>query len=414
MFNPDKTNSAIVTDNVLPAILIGGPPNAGKSVLTYNLTQELRRCEIPHYVFRASADIEGDWFLEGVPEKVDQIVKKVVEYRRWTDIFRAFVCRDLSRRHLPLIVDLGGLPKDADNCIFQVCTRSILLLKDEDEEATKVWERFTTTNSLLPLAKLRSKLTGDSILLSKEPVITGTITGLEKKTRIRNNEVFDALLKRVIQLFGSFTSEELEHLHMEQLYRDYPQIGSIVHLPQQLRTLAPDITDIDKWTLDLLQPLLANLPEQMETAVYGRAPAWVYGALALHTGPYPFHQFDARLGWVISPHLQTTTSGQSSRSLIDIKEETHNDAYIICIYPIHNYLDYREADQLVFPEPPPHHGVIVSGKLPLWLFTALARFYAQRDVPWVALNDARDNCPIIIYSQVASHPIGRALPELTE
>ncbi len=41
----------------LPAILIGGPPKVGKSVLTYNLTRELRRFNIPHYVFRASADI---------------------------------------------------------------------------------------------------------------------------------------------------------------------------------------------------------------------------------------------------------------------------------------------------------------------------------------------------------------------
>ncbi len=73
MVNIDNTTSSHITFNSLPAILIGGPPKAGKSVLTYNLTQELRRCEIPHYVFRANPDIEGDWFLKGNLDTVVQI-----------------------------------------------------------------------------------------------------------------------------------------------------------------------------------------------------------------------------------------------------------------------------------------------------------------------------------------------------
>ena len=405
MVNIDSTTDSIIPVNSLPAILIGGPPNAGKSVLTYNLTRELRRCDIPHYVFRASADIEGDWFLKGDLETVDQIVGKVKAYRQWTDIFRAFVCRDLAHRHLPLIVDLGGLPKDADNCIFQVCTHSILLLKDEDEEATQTWRRFTTTNGLLPIAELRSQQEGDSILTAEEPVITGTITGLKPKARIHDS-VFNALLKRVKQLFGSYSPAELEKFHL-----DTAPIEFVVHLPHQLKSLAPDT---DEWTPDLLQPLLAEIPTQTAMSVYGRAPNWVYGALALHAGKQPFHQFDARLGWVTSPALQASASRQLSQSLIYIKKENHNDSYVILIHPIHNYLDYREADQLVFPEPPPNRGVIVTGKLPLWLFTALSRFYVQRDVPWIALNDAHDNRPVVIYSQAASHPIGKILPELAE
>ncbi|GCF10230.1 hypothetical protein KDI_37940 [Dictyobacter arantiisoli] len=36
--------------NPLPAILIGGPPHAGKSVLFYSLTHALRERNIPHHV----------------------------------------------------------------------------------------------------------------------------------------------------------------------------------------------------------------------------------------------------------------------------------------------------------------------------------------------------------------------------
>ncbi len=403
MVYTDSSIDTIITANSLPAILMGGPPNSGKSSLTYNLTRELRNREIPHYVFRANPDIEGDWFLEGELETVRQIQLKVSDYRHWTDIFREFVCRDLAHRYLPLIVDLGGLPRDTDNCIFQVCTHSILLLKDEDEEATRTWHRYTTTNGLLPLAELRSQLEGDSILISKEPTITGTISGLVRGARLHNT-VFDTLLERVSQLFSSFSLDELEKFHL-----DTAPLEFVVNLPRQLQALAPDT---DEWTDDMLQPLLAKLPSQTAMAVYGRAPNWVYGALATHAGTQPFHQFDARLDWVTPPALQARTSGQLSQPLIYIKEENYNDSYVILIHPIHNYLDYREADQLVFPEPPPHRGIVVNGKLPLWLFTALARFYAQRNVPWIALNDARDNRPVVTYSQVDTHPIGKILPKL--
>jgi hypothetical protein len=33
-------------------------------------------------------------------------------------------------------------------------------------------------------------------------------------------------------------------------------------------------------------------------------------------------------------------------------------------------------------------------------------------VPWIALNDAHDNRPVVIYSQMVSHPIGEILPKL--
>jgi CRISPR-associated protein Csx3 len=408
MTRNDSTNELLSTINVLPAILIGGPPRAGKSVLTYNLTRELRRRNIPHYVFRASADIEGDWYLQGDMETVDQIVQKVKEYRHWTDIFRAFVCRDLKHRHLPLIVDLGGLPKDADTCIFQVCTHSVLLLKDEDEEATRTWHRFTAASGMTPLAELRSQLEGISVLTEQDPVIKGTITGLQPHTHI-HNEVFEVLLERIEQLFSSFDLKELEKIHLTNA-----GIEDIVHLPHLLASIAPDTIDAatGEWAADMLPQLLTRVPVQQDCAVYGRAPNWVYGALALHTGKRLFRQFDARLGWVTLPVLGNSSSNQALRSLVSIEEECRDDAYKILIHPVYNYLDYREADQLVFPEPPLDLGVIIDGKLPFWLFTALARFYAQRNVPWIAFNDAHDNRPVVIASTMPSHPVGKILPRL--
>ena len=39
--------------NPLPAVVIGGPPHSGKSVLAYSLTRALRAPSISHYLLRA-------------------------------------------------------------------------------------------------------------------------------------------------------------------------------------------------------------------------------------------------------------------------------------------------------------------------------------------------------------------------
>jgi CRISPR-associated protein Csx3 len=214
--------------------------------------------------------------------------------------------------------------------------------------------------------------------------------------------VFEAIVDRIAELFSSYSKDELEKLHL-----DAAPIEFLVHLDHQLHALAPDT---DEWTYDLLEPLLAELPAQTPMAVYGRGPYWLYGALALHAGTQPFYQFDVLLGWISVPTLRASVSKQVSQGPLHIEQPyTDGDQYVIEIHPRHNYLDYTDTDQLAFPEPPPDRGVIVSGKLPLWLFTALARFYAQRNVPWIALTDAHNNRAIVIYSRVKTHMIGKSL-----
>ena len=41
---------------LFPAVMIGGPPHSGKSVLAYSLTQALRARGVAHYVLRAYPD----------------------------------------------------------------------------------------------------------------------------------------------------------------------------------------------------------------------------------------------------------------------------------------------------------------------------------------------------------------------
>jgi CRISPR-associated protein Csx3 len=436
--NTDDTTKDILSLESLPAILIGGPPHSGKSVLTYNLTMQLRRRNVDHYVFRATGDIDGDWrndwylkaLAQDARETLNQIIGQVKQFRtEWSPEFLDLVCRDLSaRRHLPLIVDIGGVPKDQDSCISQTCTASILLIKDEDslpegkekEDAKKYnqrWRHFITTYGPRPLAELRSVQHGESFLTSSPdaPVITGTIAGLEPEVRLHeDNKVFKALIKRISKLF-KYPEGVLEKKHLSD--PRLKDVNLVVNLPRELQAFAsewalPDNPDPDNWLPDMLEPLLDRLPSDRAMAVYGRGPHWLYGVLALHARTQPFHQFDARLGWTEPPLIRAGTPNSYTEEFLYINGKQDDDFYQILIHPRYNYLDRRDADQLTFPEPPRDKGVIVTGQLPLWLFTALARFYAQQNVPWIALNDAGDNMPVVIYSQVASHSIGEVLANL--
>lgn len=415
----NTNTTTMITANQLPAILIGGPPEAGKSILTHNLTRRLRHNDdILHFVFRANPDIEGDWFMEGELDTVRQlwiperIQKRVWDHRGWSDEFRKMICQDLSfRRHLPLLVDLGGIPDSTgkDDCIFRACTHAILLLRNDTEEKKKIsqtWRDLVKTHNLQLLAEIESQCSGAlTPPTSRRPVITGTLNTCIERGEDLRGPVYQAIVDCIEQLFGSYPAAMLEKLHL-----DSAPAGPVpVHLPHLLEKFAPDT---DRWSSDLLQPLLEEeVPAQTALAVYGRAPNWVYGALALHAGTQPFYQFDAMKSWVCMPTLRAGTAWQSKQEPLHIyPPETHDDYYLVLMHPAHNYLDYTQIDQLDFPELSPERGVVISGKLPLWLFTALARFYADRNARWIALNDGRSNQATVIYSKAEAHPISEIIP----
>ena len=145
--------------NLLPALLFGGPPHAGKSVLFYNLAKALRERGIPHHAIRACPDGEGNWFHELDQDKVRLIRVK----GGWTSDFVKRICLDIERRHLPLLVDIGGRPTQRETCLFRNCTHSLLLLRADQEDSADLWRHLVRVNGLLPLAELYSARGGMSV-----------------------------------------------------------------------------------------------------------------------------------------------------------------------------------------------------------------------------------------------------------
>jgi CRISPR-associated protein Csx3 len=384
--------------NLLPAVIIGGPPHAGKSVLFYSLTKALRERAIAHHAIRACPDGEGNWSQESDQETVRLIRVK----GDWSDEFTERICLDIERRLLPMLIDVGGKPQGKQLRIFRHCTHSILLLHSHDEQNQLFWRELVEENGLLPLAQVYSELKGASAITSISPVIEGTLVGLERNT-LAQGPLFDVLVERVASLFSSYSHEELEKMLLDQAPTEL-----VIQLPLLLETLSPGSK---RWEPGMLPALLASLPAGTPLSVYGQGPHYVYGALAAYVEQQAFYQFDPRLGepggWVKPPRLQISAR-TSPEVPVGLRE--NEQASVLTVEIIKKHLDYLQAEALPFPLVPVDKGLILDGSMPSWLVTALVRLYAMAGVPWIACNYPPLKGAVVVMSHVPFHPPGTLVP----
>jgi CRISPR-associated protein Csx3 len=374
---------------LFPAVMIGGPPHSGKSVLAYSLTQALRERGVAHYVLRAYPDGEGDWSNEAQQALVRRMRVKGEGTPEWI----ARICRDIANRHLPLLVDVGGRPTAWQERVLDHCTHAVLLTPDE--KARSEWRKLAARHGLPLLADLRSSLTGGDVVEEAGPILRGQITGLERG-HTAGGPVFERLVRQLAALF-SYDEAELRAAHLAlspaELVVELGRVGRTLGLGGEWR----------RWSPEHLPALLDYLPAGTPLAIYDRGPNWLYAALALYTYPAQLYQFDVRLGWVAPPRLvirrDATPSGVTFR-LLDRPDHARLEVALA-----ESYLDYAEAEGLAVPPPPPGKGVVLSGKLPLWLWTALA--VAYHDAAWMAVfQPMLGDRAVVIASQTAQIRVG--------
>ncbi len=384
--------------DLFPAVLIGGPPNSGKSVLIYSLSQALRKRGVDHYVLRAAPDGEGDWFLEGKPGRVRLLRVKGAFDARWVDR----IVRDIQHRHLPLLVDAGGLPTPEQERILSVATHAILLTRDP--ALRPEWRRRFRRYGLNLLADLDSRLDGPSRVIQRTPVLRGVITGLIRG-RIAEGPVFEALVDRIAALFR-YDPEELRRYHLDMA----PAVDLVIELNRLARMLNVWMEgEAPRWAPEDLPRALEALPAGKPLALYDRAPAWVYAALAVHALPSPIFQFDVRLGWVEPPQLRAGAERPSApASALDFLVESSGDRWRLRVTMAHSYLEREEVDGLLTPAIPTDAFLVIDGKLPLWLWTALARAYAG--VRALAVFEPRTSEAIVVASRDPACPVGTRWP----
>lgn len=381
---------------LFPAVMIGGPPHSGKSVLAYSLTQALRQKGIAHYVLRAYPDGEGDWANEADQQVVRQIRVKGQGTPQWID----FICRDIANRHLPLIVDVGGRPTAWQEAVFNHCTHAILLTPDSATH--QEWQAFTGKYGLQVVADLHSSLTGGDLIQGETPCLSGQISGLERGLTAQG-PLFQALVDRLATLFD-YAEAELRQAHMAAAPTEL-----VIELSRMGQPLGSSHERWHYWLPTDLPALLAYLPANTPLALYDRGPNWLYAAVARHLFPAELYQFDSRLGWVASPQLKVSSTPNPTLVAHLADFDTHRQVEFTLAAP---YLDYAEAEGLTVPGLPRTSGLIISGKLPLWLWTAVGRVY--HDLPWLAVFQPQlEQQGVVIASRDKRNPIGSLVKWIT-
>ncbi len=373
-----------------PAILIGGPPHSGKSVLTYSITRALRKRRIEHYVIRAAPDGEGDWANEADQARVRTLRVK----GEFTQAFTDSVCDNLAHRHLPLIVDAGGRPTPYQERIFGCCTHAVLLAPDADRLVH--WRDIAHRHVLSIIAELTSHLQGQQRVASTSPILRGTITGLDR-SKTAAGPVFDALA----DLLAGILYRDPDELY--RFHERHCPIETVIHLDRLARTLGVSLdSDEVRWEPQHVPLVLDYLPEKTPLALYGRGTNWLHTAVALLASPSPFAHFDPRLGWVAARQLSIGPPGGGypvQFQLYRTPDYVHLEAL-----PQSPYLEYGELDALSIPPLPARAGVILSGRIPYWLYTSMAISY--RESSWIGVYQPQLKCAVVAYSTDPSHPIG--------
>ncbi|HET8913931.1 MAG TPA: CRISPR-associated protein Csx3 [Ktedonobacteraceae bacterium] len=380
--------------NLLPTILLGGPPHAGKSVLLYWLSRRLHQRDVTHYAIRACPDGEGNWSQE-----MDQSMVNMIRVKgKWSPEFVQRICHDLDHRSLPLLVDVGGNLTAEQACILNSCTHSLLLLKADEPGLNDYWSRLVLSYGLQPLARLYSSLNEPEQITSTMPTLEGTITGLQRG-KVVDSQVFHQVLERVYQLFSNYSPDELKAHQLEQaqteLVIDVDDIRRIYYAPAE------------SWQASFLPSLLANIPERTAMSVYGPGPQWLYAALAAHAGLAPFYQFDPRLGWIEPIALEAGPQGFSE---ISVEACVHPDLTLLKMSLQYSHLAYFQAEPLPFPDVRRESGLILDGKLPTWLITALVRFYQREGVNWIARHQPQSGGALVVFSRLATYSPGQFIP----
>lgn len=374
-----------------PAILIGGPPHAGKSVLARSLKETLREARVQCYLLRAAPDGEGDWSHLAALELAQALRRK----GRYTPAWVKRMCHDIAYRPLPFLVDVGGRPEPWQESIFDQCTHAILLVKDAETQA--FWEDIVSRYNIPIIAILTSVREGEPVIETEQPILRGTISRLDRGERAAG-PVFEALLAGVKALF-SYEYDELLALHREQAPTDL-----VVDIPQLYKRLNPTRPGAT-WQPRDLPAVLAYLPRDTSLALYGIGPAWLYAAVAGYIYPEPFYQFDARRGWVTPVSF---IADDIADVPLTITAETTDDYIHLKLDLPEDYIDYRPEIRAPLPVSP-GQGVILSGKFPNWLYTGLALFYHH--AAWVALYYPHLDRAIVVSTADPGGPyeVGRSL-----
>ena len=371
--------------NLFPAILLAGPPHTGKSVFAYHCSISLKKDQVQFILLRTTPDGEGDWFLEA--EKGVGMALRQEQKGEFTPQLVERAVSAVRNRSLPMLVDVGGRPQGDQFRILRACTHSILLYRT-DAERTQ-WQAWLDETGLIPIAALRSELDGQDQITSKTGPLQGIISGLDRFNP-RLGSTFTRTMAHIRGIFD-YPPSMIQERHLMAA----PQGALVITVSNLARTLeVPQDERGHWWSPAHLPSVIRRLPSGKSIALYGRGPAWIYAAIAAHTAPAPFYLFDARhFGWMPLPPI--ILNSHEPDPDIRFSEEMKTDTLRLKIKSQSRFLIPRS---IYLPPLSPASTIILDGKAPLWLTSALTRALMAQ-FSHIALYDPRLPEPVVVWKK---------------
>ncbi|GAX41470.1 Csx3 family CRISPR-associated protein [Tolypothrix sp. NIES-4075] len=193
-----------VETGLCPALMVVGPPDSGKSVLSHALFQALLSDHPDIYLQRAHWDGEGNYVLELSSQTTDEEIEgfKLRNKGALTERFfpyHAQAILQLRRQKSLVIVDVGGMVQPEKLPILEACTHYLII--SSKPEAVGAWHEFCRDRgNLIPVAVIHSSLAEVQEVHRSEPYLE-----ISSGTWIRGRvqKVPEILLKQVKTIFTS-------------------------------------------------------------------------------------------------------------------------------------------------------------------------------------------------------------------
>lgn len=166
-------------------IILGGPPQSGKSCLRYGLKEAFKRrqTDVYPYVITACPDGEGSWFQETVSSDANLAMELKENYKRsFTHEYVELWAESVKNCTTELtLVDIGGIPSDQNRVICEHATHAILVAGDVDELSE--WRLFCSELEITVIAEIHSDyyaVADTTLTLSSDGVYRGSVHHLER------------------------------------------------------------------------------------------------------------------------------------------------------------------------------------------------------------------------------------------
>ncbi|MEO0887134.1 MAG: CRISPR-associated ring nuclease Crn3/Csx3 [Cyanobacteria bacterium J06648_10] len=158
-----------------PGLLIVGPPDSGKSVLSHQIFSTLVKDYPDIYLQRAHWDGEGNWTLELPADATDEEREayKLANKGGLTETFFPYqgeAILNLRRQKRLVIVDAGGMVQPEKKSILDACTHYLIISSKQEE--IEPWHDFCLgEGGLEPVAVIHSVLEERCEVLKREPFL---------------------------------------------------------------------------------------------------------------------------------------------------------------------------------------------------------------------------------------------------